>query len=363
MSSRFGETQISGVVHWVGVDVSKATFDAAFVRMDQKLSSTRLCDLPAQRFERSRQGVECFVSWLSGLSDNDGQDSQVRVTMEATGNYSIELAVWMLEQQPSLRPAIVCPSHTAAFINSLGLRNKTDKLEARALAFYGVEREPAAYEPATPEMAELQALSRYRDALVRERTAAANMAGEGSVSKLVRRNQAKRLRLLDDDIKRIEVEMKRVVDAAPQLKDDIELLSSIYGVGFIVAVVIIAELGDLRRFRKARQLSAFAGVSPRIYQSGTSVNGRPRMCKKGNPRVRQALYLSALSAIRGSNDLQRTYHRLLAEGKPPMAALGVVMRKLLIVMRALLITETPYDPDWQLHRQRQPTYARNRKIA
>ena len=362
MNSSGGQKQIS-MVHWVGVDVSKATFDAAFVRMDQKVSSTRLCDVPARRFERSRHGVECFVNWLSALSENDGQESQVRVAMEATGNYSIELAVWLIEQRPSLQPAIVCPSHTAAFIKSLGPRNKTDKLEARALAFYGVEREPVAYEPLTPEMAELQALSRYRDALVRERTAAANRAGEGSASKVVRHTQAKRLRLLDGDIKRIETEMKRVVEAAPQIAHDVALLSSIYGVGFIVAVIIVAELGDLRRFRKARQLTAFAGGSPRIYLSGTSVSRPAHMCKKGNPRVRQALYLSALSAVRGRNDLQRTYTRLISEGKPPMAALGAVMRKLLVVMRALLITETAYDPDWQLQPHRRYHGALNRKIA
>ena len=356
MDSSFGERQMS-VVHWVGVDVSKATFDAALVRMGQKFPSTRLCDVPARRFERSSQGVECFLGWLSTLTENDVEQSQVRVAMEATGKYSLEMAVWLIEQQPSIEPAIVCPSHTAAFIKSLGLRNKTDKLEARALAFYGVEREPAPYEPPSPEHAELQALSRYRNALVRERTAAGNRTEEGSASKLVRQIQAKRLRLLEDDIKRVEAEMERVVEAAPQLKHDIGLLSSIYGVGFIVAVVVIAELGDLRRFRKARQLTAFAGVSPRIYQSGTSVNGRPRMCKKGSPRVRHVLYLAALTAVRGNNDLQRTYQHLLDEGKPPMVAIGAVMRKLLVVMRILLITETAYDPDWKLNRKRQPICA------
>jgi len=356
MDGGFGERQMSAI-HWTGLDVSKATFNAAFVRMGQKFPSTRLCDVPARGFERSRQGVERFLDWLGALTENDVGQSRVRVVMEATGKYSLELAAWLLERQASLEPAIVCPSYTAAFIKSLGLRNKTDNLEARALAFYGAEREPVAYEPPTPEYAELQALNRYRDALVRERTAEGNRAGEGSPSKAVRRVQAKRLRLLDGDIERIEAEMQRLVNAVPELKRDIELLSSIYGVGFIVAVVVVAELGDLRRFRKARQLTAFAGLSPRIYQSGTSVSGRPRMCKKGSPRARHALYLGALTAVRGNNDLQRTYQRLLDEGKPPMVAIGAVMRKLLVLMRALLITETPYDPDSKLNRKRQPTCA------
>ena len=164
MASEFCETRVCEV-HWVGLDVSKVTFDAALVRMGQKFPSTRLCDVPARSFERNCHGVECFLGWLSALTQNDAEQSRVRVAMEATGKYSIELAVWLLDQQPSLQPAIVCPSHTAAFIKSLGLRNKTDRLEARALAFYGVEREPVPYEPPTPELAELQALSRYRDTL------------------------------------------------------------------------------------------------------------------------------------------------------------------------------------------------------
>ena len=336
------------MVHWVGFDVSKATFDAACVRAGQKWPATPLCDVPTRKFARTREGVECFVGWLDGLMEDDAQDNRARVVMEATGTYSVELAVWLLERRASLEPAIVCPSHTAAFIKSLGLRNKTDTIDARALAFYGVEREPPPYEPPTPEIAELRALSRCRDALVRERTAADNRAQEGSVSKLVQRIQAKRLRLLDGDIQRIEADMKRLVDATPQLAHDITLLSSIHGVGFITAVVIIAELGDLRRFRKARQLTAFAGLSPRIYQSGISVTARPRMCKKGNPRVRQVLYLCALATIRAPNDLQRTYRRLLEKGKSPMSAIGAVMRKLLTVMRRLLISHNTFNADWKL---------------
>ena len=81
------------------------------------------------------------------------------------------------------------------------------------------------------------------------------------------------------------------------------------------------------------------------------------MCKKGSPRVRHVLYFAALTAVRGNNDLQRTYQRLLDEGKPPMVAIGAVMRKLLVVMRILLITETAYDPDWKLNRKRQPICA------
>ena len=328
---------------WAGFDVAKATFDAAFVTAGQHFPATPLRDIPVQSFPRSPQGAQTFLAWLDA---NDGGEN-ARVCMEATGSYSTELAVWLLEQRPALRPAIVNPHHTSAFIKSMGLRNKTDRMEARALAFYGTERRPVAYEPLTPERAELRDLSRYRDALVHQKVAEKNRAAEPQTSALVRKLQRKRLRLIDADIKRVEASLHRVVEQSPEFRHDVRLLSTIYGVGFLTSVVILAELGDLRRFERARQLTAFAGVSPRIVQSGTSVSKRTRMCKQGNPRVRQALYLAAVTAIRGQSDLQRVYTKLVQEGKAPKVALGALMRKLLTIMRAILISGKPYDPNYK----------------
>ncbi len=328
-------------LHWVGADVAKHTFDAALVRCDRHYPETALREIPARTFSRTFQGVERFIDWL----DEHGVDHEdVRVVMEATGKYSVELAVWMIAQRPTLSPAIANPQQTSAFITSMGLRNKTDRLEARALGFYGVERRPLAYEAPTPECKELRALSRYRDSLVRQRTALKNQRNELDDSTFVQKNQTKRLRLLTGDITRVEDEMKALVNQHQALKRDIELLTSIYSIAFINATTILAELGDLRRFPLARQLTAFAGMSPRHHQSGTSIHGRSRLCKQGNPRIRQCLYLAAMTAIRGQNQFRHTYQRLLTEGKPRMVALGAIMRKLLILMRAILISGKPYKP-------------------
>lgn len=328
-------------IHWVGMDVSKDSFDASFVRRDQHFPDTELREIPTRNFKRSPEGVQAFLDWLDTQEE---QGEEVRVVMEATGKYSTDLTVWLLLARPALAPAIVNPRHTSAFITSMGVRNKTDALEARALGFYGVERHPIAYERLTPERAELRDLSRYRQSLVQQRTALKNRKGEGSDSAFVEKNQAKRLRLLNKDIERVEAEMADVVEQHEDLKRDVALLSSIYGVAFINATTILAELGELRRFGLARQLTAFAGMSPRHHQSGTSIHRRSRLCKQGNPRIRQCLYLSAMIAIRGDNLFRRTYHRLLEQGKPKMVALAAIMRKLLTVMRAILISGQPYQP-------------------
>jgi transposase len=329
--------------HWVGMDVAKSTFDAAWVRAEQHYPYTPLRELPVRTFARSPEGVDEFLAWLDELGQHGRAEQCNRVCMEATGSYSTELTVWLLDKRPSLEPAIVNPAHTSAFIKSMGLRNKTDKLEARALGFYGVERGPVAYEPLTPDRAELRELSRYRDSLVRQKVAESNQAGARVTSRAVMRLQNKRIRLLRRDIEKVEMAMKAIVGENPELKRDVKQLTAIYGVGFITAVVVLAELGDLRRFKRARQLSAFAGLSPRVVESGSSVNGRPRLCKQGNSRVRQALYLAALTVIRGRSDLQDTYCRLLEHGKAPKAALGAIMRKLLVLMRAILISGKPYE--------------------
>ena len=327
--------------HWVGFDVAKDTFDVGLVRSFQHYPDTKLREIPAETFTRSPEGVVAFLSWL----DAQGvEDEPVRVVMEATGSYSTDLTVWLLARRPALSPAIANPYHTSAFIKSMGVRNKTDRLEARALGFYGVERCPQPHEVLTPERRELRTLSRYRDSLVRQRTMLKNQMHEPCASPFVQKNQAKRLRLLSGDIERVEKKMKALVEQHDDLKRDVTLLMSIYGVGFINATNILAELGDLRRFTRSRQLSAFAGMSPRHHQSGTSVHGRSRLCKQGNPRVRQCLYLSAMIAIRGDNLFRACYQRLLEQGKPRMVALGAVMRKLLTVMRAILISGKPYCP-------------------
>lgn len=325
---------------WVGADVSKATFDVGLVGCDQHYPDTPLREIRTNSFERSPKGVEAFLDWLDR---QDVEEQKVRVVMEATGSYSSELAVWVLCVRPSLSPAIVNPYDTAAFIKNMGVRNKTDRLEARAPGLYGVERRPQPYEPLSPEHARLRSLSRYRDQLVRERTMMKNRMQESGACAFMKKSQNKRLRLIGDDIERVEKEMKALVNHDEDLKRDVTLLGSIYGVAFINATTVLAELGDLRRFALARQLTAFAGMSPRHRDSGSSVHGRSRLCKQGNPRVRRSFYLSAMVAIRGNNQFRQTYRRLLGEGKAKMVALAAIMRILLVLMRAILINGQAYQ--------------------
>ena len=333
--------------HWVGIDVSKETFDAALVFYGQHYTPEHLREVPVKTFACSVAGVGKFLEWLDSLTEQHGDLDRdgVRIVMESTGKYSMELSAWLVAQRLSLRPAIVNPNMTYSFIKSLGLRNKTDRIEARALAFYGVERCPAPYEPPVGVYKELRELSRFRDDLLKEQVACKNRGDENNSNPVICKLAKRRLREIARHIEAVEKEMRKVLAKDEKLKRDYDLLVSIPGVGFVTACVVLGEFGDLRRFGRARQLSAFAGVSPRLRQSGSSVNGKPHLCKSGNRRVRKVLYMAAVSAMQHCPSMEKIYHQMLFQGKSKMSALGAIMRKLLVLMRAILIENAPYDPN------------------
>ena len=346
------DPSIANAPVWAGLDVAKETFEAAlWIPLSGDASRRRPHQQPARGFARTAQGVEEFVAWADALlaewADPEQPASALRVVMEATGKYSLELALWLIAARPGLAPAIINPQTAAYFAKSLALRNKTDKTDARALARFGAERKPAPYDPPSPAQSELRDLARYRQTLIEMMQAEKNRAGEGSASALVRRLQQTRIRRFERDIEHLEQQMRKVLDKLPQLKRDVAHLEGIYGVGFITAATILAELGDLRRFERGRTLTAFSGLSPRNSESGKSVRKQAHMCKKGSPQVRRALYMPAMTAIRGDNDLSDLYHRMVAAGRSKMAALAAVMRKMLLIMRAILISGKPYQKHYR----------------
>lgn len=332
------------LVHWMGVDVSKATFDAALwvPGTEGKHAWKRL---PEKHFARTEEGTNACYAWaLANISEAPGTPPPtVRVVMEATGKYSLELSAWFMACAPSTAPAIINPRLSKAYSASLSIINRTDKTDARSLARYGAERTPAAYAPSVPEWAQLRDLTRYRQALVEMRQAEANRAEEPSCSAVVRETQNRRIKQLDRDIAKLDKKIKALAQHYPDMNRDIKNLETIAGVGTVTATTILGELGDLRRFVTARQLTAFAGLAPTCHDSGTSVRKKSHVSKSGSAHARRILYLAALAATRGQNDFADTYRRLIEQGKKKMVALVAVMRKILVVMRAILLSGEPYQ--------------------
>jgi transposase len=254
---------------------------------------------------------------------------------------------WFQQHRPELPAFVVNPYPIKRFGESLGVRSKTDSLDARVIACFGVGRKLWLPHRKEAAIRELHSLQKDRDALV------AMLKSEHQRARGSERNSAAlavHTRLcheLEQGIKDLEAVIHELVWAEADLKKDVALLESIPGVGFLTATVLIGAIGDLRRFERSRQLAAFGGVSPRERLSGKSIHGRTVMSKKGNPRIRSALYMAAMTAVRKEGGLQRKYRELVARGKPPKSALGAIMRRLLVLMRAILISGEAFDPNWK----------------
>lgn len=323
---------------WSGIDVAKSWFDAALWPAGHPLELSAMRNLPLKSFENSAEGVDHFFAWC-----DERLGATPRVVMESTGSYSAHLAEWMLERRPQSAPAIINPRRAKDYLQSLEPRNSTDETAARGLARYGVEREPAPFEPLSPERARLRQLTRYRQSVVEQRQAEKLRLADLTPGSLPASIAQRHVEQLKADEKELTDEIEAAAQATPKMKADVALLRSIFGVNWISASTVMGELGDLRRFEKARQLSAFAGLSPRRRQSGSSVHGRSRLSKIGSSRVRRVLHLSARCAVRGDTQWACEYKKLVDAGKSKMSALGAIMRRILSVMRAILISGQPYQ--------------------
>lgn len=320
-----------GPRHWLGLDISASSFDAA-VAEEGAIPEVRQRTC---KFPRTPEGVQACLSWAGEV---------VGVGLESTGSYSQTVASWLRKAGPELRVCVLNPLQVKAFGSSLAIRNKNDQVDARVIAWFAASRRPKASRVSTPEEMGLRELIRERTAL--KRMAAADhlrgLAGGSALVAEVRRGLKEHLKAA---VSKLEKGIQELLEEHLRLKADAQRLMTIPGVGLIVSTTVLAILGDLRRFDRSRQLTAFAGVSPKQRMSGSSVRGRTRMCKQGSGEVRHMLYLAAMATVQREGPLKAGYEALVARGKPRKAALGAVMRKLLIVMRALLIQEVDYRKD------------------
>lgn len=323
-------------IYWAGFDIAKKTFQMALWGHEE------FPDMEVVGFLRQKKAV---LEALARLKAEAPKGMPMGIVMEATGKFAEQVAVWLLEVDPKLRVAIINPAQTARFIQSLGFRNKTDNLDAKALARYGRERNPVAWEPPSPEMQVLRDLTRTRADLVAARTAMKNRLNDHErASKTASDALRTIINTLTGQVEALDGAIENHLKVHTELGRQVRLYLTIQGIGIVTSTVVLAEMGDLRRFERSRKLAAFAGVSPKLKDSGTSVHGKPRMCKQGSARVRTALYMAASNAIQHNADMKAFYEHLCKQGKVPRAALGAIMRKLLVLMRAVLVAGEAWKP-------------------
>lgn len=173
-----------------------------------------------------------------------------------------------------------------------------------------------------------------------------NRLDSGVTCEVVRASLQDHIAYLETQLEASRRKIEHHIQAHPNLQEQERLLRSIPGIGQATAAVLLAEVGDITHFRSARQVAAFAGLAPRLRESGTSVRGKPRLSKVGSPRLRKCLYFPAMTALRWNPLIKALGARLTAQGKNKMLIIGAAMRKLLHLAYGVLKSGTPFDENF-----------------
>jgi transposase len=311
----------------LGIDIAKAKFAAALLRSDGKVRHKSCANTVA--------GFAELAAWMTRQ-----QVAHVHATLEATGTYGDALATWLHDAGHVV--SVVNPTIIHAYARTQLARSKTDRLDAELIARFTATQQPPAWTPPALEIRQLQALVRRLDALQGMRTQELNRLAAGVTVDDVRASIQAIIASLDAQIAHVHQLIRDHLDQYPGLRAQRDLLTTIPGIGEATAAILIAELFD-KRYSSARQAAAFAGLVPRLVESGT-LRGRSRLSKIGPGRLRKALYFPAIAALRYNPTIKAIRTRLHAAGKPPMVIIGAAMRKLIHLAYGVLKSGRAYEP-------------------
>lgn len=314
----------------VGIDVSKFKLDVCVVT-DGKFKSKVLGNTALGHAELN--------AWLQARA----LPGDVPVVLEATGPYSE--AVGLALVAAGRRVSMINPARAKGFAQSQLSRNKTDKADAKLLALFALRADLELWVPPSPAVRELRALVERLQALQDMRQQERNRLealAQGTPSKVVPMVE-EHVAWLTAQIQKIESDIDDHIDRNPDLKHDAELIRSIPGCGTKAASQILAYIGDVRRFRSAKALAAFIGVTPRQRQSGISLNGRTALSRAGHSAARKSLYMPGLVAKRHNPVIAAMAARLESRGLAPKAIVGASMRKLVHLIHGVIKSGRPFD--------------------
>jgi len=314
-----------------GIDVSAATLAVALIEPDR----------PVQQCEFANQssGHRKLIGWLHK------RKAVVRVSLEATGIYSLDLAL-ALDAAPQIELAVLNPKMVNRFAQTLR-RSKTDAADAIVLAEYSRRMPFTAWAPPSLSGLRLRAVSRHIAALAvehaREKNRLHAAVGSQAAPRCVIQDLKRSLLSLERRMVKMRREAMVLVRSDAEVEQRFRLLTGIPGIAQTSAVQILAELALLSPHLTVRQWVAHSGLDPVHRDSGTSVHKRSRISRAGNRHLRRALYMPALSAVRWDPHMKAFYELLQARHKTKLQALIAVARKMLHAIYGIFRSRTPYD--------------------
>jgi transposase len=320
----------SSTLAFAGIDVGAAELMLVIRKNAVPMKAQKFANTPADRLRLVKR-----LSKFPGMT----------VCLEASGVYHLDLALALADA--GVRLMVLNPQAAHNFAKVLLRNSKTDAVDADTLAQYA-ERMP--YQPwARPatESLMLRALARRINTLTRNKTAAKNqhhaLTFSPETPKAVLRDLKLSIAQLEKRIDHLTLEAKTLIQAHSSLSHPFALALTVKGIGETSAIALLGELLLLPAGLTHKQWVKAAGLDPRHFKSGTSVDKRARISKAGNHYIRCALYLPALSAKAHDPYVKGFFEHLISNGKTPLQGVCAVMRKLLHAIHGMLAHNQPFD--------------------
>ena len=341
-----------------GIDVAKNEFvvylEYLFVDRSTKKAGQRT-------FKNTNKGIEEFLKWVD---KRNRKQARTHFTMEATGRYHESLAYALHENNLSV--SIVLPNLIKHFAYSINQYSKSDPIDAQIIAAYTSKYQPKVWQPANISMRQLREYTRERQDITKSKAQTMNRLhalrhSHRPEARTIDRLE-RQLAFYQNQLQDIEEDIAQLCYQDQRLNEDIELLTSIPHIGFISACTILAETGGFVLFKNRSQLIKYAGMDVIEKQSGSSVNGRGRISKRGNSYLRTAPFMGAINAISHESIFHETYLRHLEKHGVKTKAITAVVRQLLKVAYGVYKSRQRYDQNIHLKRvgehKDSPTVAR-----
>jgi len=319
----------------IGADISKDKIDIATI---EKQSNKLLLE---RSYSNNLKGYKNIIKEYAFMTN-------VHIVMEATGNYHIKLVDFLEEK--GITFSIINPLTIKRFAQMKMLRIKTDKVDAKVIAQYGIEQNPSPYKPLTKAQKQLKSLRAVLNNLIKQRTMTKNLLHSQKLLAESNSDSLKAiksvLRTLDHQIKNLENQIESLIKK--HYNDIYKKLLTIKGIGPKTASGVIAYMGDLSNFNSYKKIASYIGITPAIKFSGKSLKKTTGITKQGNSTLRTLFYLAALSASKSNYACKELYDRLLLKGKRKKTALIAVANKLIKQLFAIVKNDTIFINNYNL---------------
>ncbi len=325
----------------VGIDVGKDNFYACY---KIQTADNKVTIKGTKSFDNTNSGMNLFYSWCN--KRNKTSDKQPIYVMEATGVYYENLAYFLHSKNQIV--SVQLAQKVKYFAKSCNLKTKTDKVDSKMIAEFGIEKNLTGtdlWTPPSKDFKMIRDLAREHTSLKQAQSSAKlqlhALNHSHEVNKKVVTMKKQQISFYEEQVQIVEKEMRKLVKSDKKLHSKIKKIETINGVGFITVIKILTEVNGFLLFTSIRQLVSYAGLDVIENESG-GFKGKTKISKKGNARIRSALYMPAMSAMQYNKTLKTFYERVNEGRTVKMQGLVAVMRKLLILIYTLWKKEEEY---------------------